>query len=419
VTQDAGYGVFIPMMLLLLACSPKDADSSSTEDTGAALWTETRAVLDENCARCHTEGGQAPSFDDPATAQALAATMVAYTAEGRMPPAAPDPECAPYEGSDTFTLDDAEKATLVAWADAGAPIGDAEANPPASGPTTAPFDLELFGSQAYTPSFGGDGNDYRCFLLEVGNDSVTYLTGMEALVDQLSIVHHVVIFSVNNHASIPTDGDPTEGFACSGLGEQGWDFVGAWAPGANPVIFPDGSGMRLQKNAELVLQMHYFDSFDGADQVADRSGYGLHLADSVDRKVYQYPYGPTGFTIPAGEEAYEVSDSYDWSGPDMDILGVWPHMHVLGAGFDERVEHADGSTTCLLHQDGWNFHNQVFARLDTPVTATSGDRVDVTCTYNNSASNPDQLANPPVDVDFGEETNNEMCFGFTYVIERE
>ena len=44
-----------------------------------------------------------------------------------------------------------------------------------------------------------------------------------------------------------------------------------------------------------------------------------------------------------------------------------------------------------------------------------GDTVKVTCTWDNSAENPNQQNDPPVDVGFGEHTDDEMCFGFTYV----
>lgn len=398
------------MLFLLVACvTPTDDLPLESDD---ALWTDARAMLDENCARCHTAGGQAQSFDDPATVSSMAASMIAAVDAGRMPPVAPDPSCAPYENSDTFTVDDEEIATLRAWADAGGPTGSAVADPPPVTAQSAPFDAELYGGAAYTPDFGADGNDYRCFLVPLGNDGVVYLTGMEALVDALPIVHHVVLFETTGTTGIPGDvTDPTQGFACSGLGAVGWDFLGAWAPGANPVLFPEGSGMRLGRDAQLILQMHYYDSFDGADELADLTGYGLHLADTVERKVQQFPIGPTGFNIPAGDAAYVVSDSIPAGDPGLELLGVWPHMHVLGSGFDERVVHNDGSESCLLHQDGWNFHNQVYAGLSTPLRLQTGDSLSVSCTYDNSASSED--------VNFGEETGDEMCFGFTYVVDAE
>ena len=94
-------------------------------------------------------------------------------------------------------------------------------------------------------------------------------------------------------------------------------------------------------------------------------------------------------------------------------------MHVLGTGFDTRVVRADGTETCLLHQDRWDFHNQVWAPLVTPPIVTSGDSVRVTCRYDNSAANPNQVSDPPQDVVFGEESGDEMCIGFIYLVERE
>lgn len=411
------------MLFLLLACHSAPTPAPAGDTAAEVTWyRDVRPVVDAHCARCHADGGQASSFADPDTARALAPTMAAYVAAGVMPPAAPDPACRDYEGSDGYVLDEAERAVFAAWEAAGAPLGDPADAPPAppaaTEPLTAPFDVEVRGGVPYSPDFPADGNDYRCFLHELGNDRDVYLTGLEAMVDQLAIVHHVVLF-LNDGG--PTDdgsgGDPAEGFACSGLGASGWQFVAAWAPGANPVIFPEASGYRLPAGTQLILQMHYFDSFEGAEDLADRSGYGLHLADSVEREVRQWALGPTDFTIPAGEADHEVTARARWSYGPQDVLGVWPHMHVLGAGIHERVTHADGSESCLLRQEHWSFHNQVFAGFTEPVRIDDGDTVKLTCTYDNSADNPEQLHDPPRDVGFGEGTGDEMCFGFTYTVD--
>ena len=94
---------------------------------------------------------------------------------------------------------------------------------------------------------------------------------------------------------------------------------------------------------------------------------------------------------------------------------MWPHMHLLGIGFDEIIKHEDDTEDCLLHQDGWSEEDQVVASFKEPVTLRTGDTVKVTCTWDNSAENPNQQNDPPVDVGFGEHTDDEMCFGFTYV----
>lgn len=406
------------MTLILTACSGgAPADSAASAPT---YYADVRPILDATCARCHNAEGVATSFDDPAVAQGLAATMKAYTQSGYMPPPAPASDCRDYASSARFALTDAQKSTLAAWADAGAPLGDAADAPPArdtSLESLAPYDLELWAAQPYTPTFApADGNDYRCFLIDVGNDAPTYVTALQALVDNTRIVHHVVLFQPTSTDDLFEQGDPDPyaGFSCSGLGQGNWGTLGAWGPGANPTVLPDGVGMPLPAHAQVILQMHYFNSFDGADREQDQSGYGLMLSDTVQRTATNYAAGPTGFTIPAGDAAYTAREQYPWRGHS-EVLAVWPHMHLLGAGFEEHVTHADGTDECLMRMDGWDFHNQVTANFLEPAALAAGDRLHISCTWDNSADNPNQVNDPPVDVHFGEGTTDEMCFGFTLV----
>ncbi|MFN7145722.1 MAG: hypothetical protein ACK4YP_18245 [Myxococcota bacterium] len=405
------------LLPLLAACDPAKSGPDAPAAGAPTYHADVRPILDQSCARCHTEGGIAFSLDDAETAVSMAAAMKAAVESGQMPPPAPDPACRDYESSARFTLTDAQRATIGAWADAGAPLGD-----PADAPGTrddslvslAPYDLELWASQPYTPVFPADGNDYRCFLFDVGNAETTWITGMQALVDNTSIVHHVVLFDPNGTDDLWDEGDPHDGFSCSGLGQANWATLGAWGPGANPTVLPDGMGIRLEPNDQVILQVHYYDSFDGADMESDRSGYGLLLTDTVTHEAVNYAAGPTSFTLEAGDADATARQLVPLS-EDAQILGVWPHMHLLGTAFEERVTHGDGSETCLLRMDAYSFHNQVQANFLEPVAVAAGDRIRITCHYDNSAANPNQYNDPPEDVAFGEGTNDEMCFGFTLV----
>lgn len=401
-------------LLTLLACGKHAVDDSAA---GVTYYGDIRPILDNNCARCHNDTGTASSFDDPAVAQGLAATMQAYTQSGYMPPPAPAADCRDYQSSDRYALSDADKALISDWADAGAPLGDVvESTRDTSIEQLDHYDIELWPSQPYSPSFVEDsGNDYRCFLIDLNNPAPTWITAMQAQVDNTRIVHHVVLFSPDGTDDLYEDGgDPHDGFSCSGLGQGNWGTIGAWAPGDNPTVLPEGIGIPLAASAQVVLQMHYFNSFEDANLETDQSGYGLQLTDSVEHEATNYAAGPTEFTIPAGDPAYEVRDTYRWQSPGS-VLAVWPHMHLLGSTFEEVITHADGSEECLLRMDGWDFHNQITANLIEPALLADGDRLKITCTYDNSATNPNQVNDPPIDVVFGERTTDEMCFGFTVI----
>ncbi len=402
--------------LSLLGCGKPAVDDSATT-AGPTYYADVRPILDRTCARCHNAEGIATSFDDPAVVQGLAATMKAYTQSGYMPPPAPAADCRDYQSSDRFTLSDADKQTLSDWSDAGAPLGDVAAS---DRDTTLEdldhYDVELWASQPYTPSFTpGNVNDYRCFLLDLDNPAPEWITALQAEVDNTRIVHHVVLFLPDGVEDLYANGvEPHDGFSCSGLGQGNWSTLGAWAPGANPTVLPEGIGIPLPAQAQVILQMHYYNSFDGADHETDQSGYGLQLTDSVDREASNLAAGPTSFTIPAGDPAYTTKKNYRWD-QDSEVLAVWPHMHLLGSGFEESITHADGSEECLMRMDAWDFHNQVTANFLAPAELAPGDHLHVQCTYDNSADNPNQVNDPPQDVRFGEGTTDEMCFGFTLV----
>ncbi len=406
------------LLLELLACGTNQDDSGTA---GPTYYKDVRPILDQTCARCHNDNGISTSFDDPAVAQGLASTMQAYTQSGYMPPPAPTTDCRDYQASERYTLSDADKATLSAWADAGAPLGDVvSSDRDTSLEQLDHYDLELWASQPYTPTFtGADVNDYRCFLIDVNNTTEQWITAMQAEVDNTRIVHHVVLFLPDGVDDLYANGvEPHDGFACSGLGQGNWSTLGAWGPGDNPTVLPDGVGIPLPTNAQVILQMHYFDSFDGADHEQDQSGYGLQLADSVEREAANVAAGPTNFTIPADDPDYSAKKFYNWDN-DSEILAVWPHMHLLGIGFDEWITHEDGTDECVMHMDAWDFHNQVTANFLTPADLGPGDKLHLECRYDNSAENPNQVNDPPQDVDVGEGTTDEMCFGFTMITSKQ
>lgn len=399
---------------LFVACSgsPADSNAAASDSDAPTYYADVKPTLDRVCMRCHDGEGWAPSFADPAYVQALAPTMKQRIADGTMPPPAPDPSCRAYEGSEALILTDDEEATIGAWADAGAPLGaEADDHSTPTHVTTAPFDQELWAGAEYTPTFADDGNDYRCFGLDVANDEAIYMSGMEAIVGNSRIVHHVVLFTVDDDVEI--DMSP-EGFACGGLGEDGWNYLTGWAPGATPVTFPVGKAMRLPAHQRLALAMHYFGDAQTAGET-DLSGYGLHLTEAPDYGVIVYPMGDESFTVPAGDAAKEVTMKFTWddSYGIFHIMGVWPHMHLLGRAFNFTVGDRK-NPDCLVDSSPWDFHNQVPVPFDDEVVVTGGDRLTLTCTFDNSATSPYQYNDPPQDVEFGENTTNEMCFGFTY-----
>ena len=207
--------------------------------------------------------------------------------------------------------------------------------------------------------------------------------------------------------------DEETGVDCiNNVGVNADRMLAAWAPGLLPVRLPEGRGIQLSPSQNLVLQMHYFDdgSYDGTP---DQSGYALETAASVDVPLIMLPAGANNFNIPAGAEAHSHSESFTLpQGVGGKIYTTFPHMHVLGSGYNMTIEHSDGSETCVSSGDAYDFDNQLSYALIEPIAVVGGDTLHQSCTWNNSTSNPDLIHDPPIATSYGERTDEEMCFTF-------
>lgn len=272
---------------------------------------------------------------------------------------------------------------------------------------------------AYTPRFADPsfpGNEYRCFVLENTEAETFFITGLSPVIDAQEIAHHIVVSRISaDDEDIPAH-DAQEGFECADFNILD-GLLGAWAPGMLPIEMPEGYGMRVSPNQNIIMQMHYFDSDPGTDY-PDRSGYAFRTAPQVDQEMLMIPIGSFDWMIPAGDDNFSHHESYSPAGLgiplDVDIFGVFPHMHVLGKAWDYWVEDDAGNETCLSRSDVYDFDNQMTYMWTDKVRVAANDRLHFECTWNNSDSNDARVVDPPQNTSWGEGTDAEMCFFFTY-----
>jgi hypothetical protein len=97
---------------------------------------------------------------------------------------------------------------------------------------------------------------------------------------------------------------------------------------------------------------------------------------------------------------------------DVEVLGITPHAHYLAKEMKIEARLPDGSVTPLIWIKDWDFNWQGQYRYSQPVKLPKGTRVELEYTYDNSAANPRNPSNPPVNVHWGEQTTNEMAVAF-------
>jgi hypothetical protein len=83
------------------------------------------------------------------------------------------------------------------------------------------------------------------------------------------------------------------------------------------------------------------------------------------------------------------------------------------------VKHADGSESCLIEIDDWDFDWQGQYALRQPITMNAGkDSLTLSCTWDNSQANQpfvDGKQATPQDVEWGDGSGAEMCLTALFI----
>jgi hypothetical protein len=386
-------------------------------------------ILQRHCQECHRPGQVAPfALLTYPQARKRASDLATVTADRQMPPwHASTTEGGPFR--DARVLSKEEIATIAAWADAGAPEGEAKDAPApltfASDWALGTPDLVLKPAEAYTLS--ADGKDeLRVFVIPSGLTEGRWISAVDYRPGNPKVVHHILgAFDTTGRAvemdkAAPGPGYPT--FGGFGTTTTGLPFLpsgglAGWAPGKAPRPLPEGVGRYLPAGADVLLQVHYHKS---GKVEPDSTSIGLYFAkgpiDKLVRGAIVIPPRPSMLSrpelkIPADDANYRVAGTFTVA-YDAHAIAVIPHMHWLGKDFLLSATRPDGSKSTLIKVDRWDFNWQDTYEFNAPLALPQGTKLEMLAHFDNSASNPVNPNKPPAVVTWGEETTNEMCIGF-------
>ena len=379
---------------------------------GVTYARDIAPIMDQKCVTCHHAGEVAPfALTSYADVKQRARFIAAVTQSRYMPPW----KAASHgEFVDERRLTDAQIALIQKWSAAGAPLGDPRAVPPAphfaSDWTLGPPDAVLQPARAYT--LAADGNDvYRNFVIPTHYDTDRWVTAMQVRPGNAKVVHHVIVYLDSRgrgraQEAQTQDGNP--GF--TGVGFAATGALGGWAPGNDPHPLPPGVGIWLPRGVDIVLQVHYHR--DGKPET-DLSRIGLYFArEPVEKALRIWPLTAPLWIAPG--DAHYTTHAALTVPADATLLEVMPHMHLLGRTMDVTATRPDGTAQPLVNVPDWDFNWQSTYVYKDPVKLPKGTKINLTATYDNSASNPRNPSSPPKLVTWGEQTTDEMCLAFLF-----
>lgn len=367
-------------------------------------------ILYRRCASCHRPGEVAPfsllSYQDAAK---RARQLAAVTQSRLMPPWRPAPGYGEFR--DARRLTDEEVATIQRWAEAGAPAGNPRELPPpptfADGWQMGEPDLILTMPQPFT--IPADGPDlFQCFVIRIPLSGDRYVAGFEVRPGNRKVVHHALMFLDTSGRARKKDAeDPAPGY--SSFGDPGFlptGALGAWAPGVTPFRLPEGVGTMLRQSSDLVMQIHYHPT---GKVETDQTKVGLYLLKSPPQKIaISLPILQHNLDIPPGVKRHREATVF--STPiDLEVIGITPHMHLLGQEMKVTARLPDGTTTPMIWIKEWDFNWQGQYQYLKPLYLPRGSRVDMEAFYDNSADNLQNPNHPPERVGWGPESTDEMA----------
>ena len=387
--------------------------SASSLNVPATFTKDIAPILYANCVTCHRAGEVAPfPLFTYADAQKHGKEIGDETLARHMPPWLPEPGEFPVEGDRRLRQDQID--LIQRWVKSGMPEGNVADLPAApvfpGGWQTGTPDLIVTVAKPYTlkPS---PRDVYRNLVIHVPLERVgatKYVRAVEFKTGGAP-VHHAVIRVDRTSTSRRrdgADGQPGfEGMRREGAEDPGGHFIG-WAPGRGPILSPKDMPWRLDRGADIVIEVHLI---PGDAPITVQPTLGLFLTDTPPTKSpMTVRMGTQIIDIPAGKKDYTITDTYTLPVP-VDLLSVMPHAHYLGKDMLVTAVFPGGAQKTLVHIKEWEFHWQQNYRYLTPIALPAGTTISLKYTFDNSDDNPENPTHPPVRVQFGPNSTDEMA----------
>jgi len=389
---------------------------NNSQAQSAVTWAEDIApILYQNCTKCHHSGGAGGfSLVNYVEAASIAGAIKSAVVSKNMPPWPPDPNYSEFAYE--RRLSDYQINLISQWADAGAPQGNPALAP---SPPVYTTEFEITNPDLITTipvyQVNTSSDLYRCFVIPVNLGAGNrFISEMEIVPGNPSIVHHVLVFADDTNQPLQLDAqDPEPGYTSfGGTGSNNSKLIGGWVPGTRPLKYPNGFGVKISGNTNIIIQVHYP---AGTVNQFDSTSIRFKLAQGPGiREVFIYPLINHVTSLTNGplmilpNEVKTFHAMFTVPGYDVSNLFVAPHMHLIGRSIVCWLVTPSQDSIPVIRINNWNFQWQGFYFHKKLKKVPANSVIYAQAVYDNTTENPFNPNNPPQLVTAGEATTDEM-----------
>jgi len=402
-----------------LALVPALAGAAELASEHPTYAREVSRIIQDNCQGCHQPGQIGPmSFTNYDEVRPWAPLIRLKVLEREMPPYQYDNHIGVQELKGDWRMADEDIDTLVAWVDAGAPMGNPENLP-------AEKQFPAVGEWRLAPELGLPDHTIKSTPWDVpasGQDlwwepevdaGIAESRCIKAVETLPSAAAHGSTHHANSHFVVQDDngewvrGERLSEFAFGKLGE----------------MVPEGACRKVPANSKVGWSIHYYP--DGNAVPDDQVTVGIWYYDEEDNFEEENAY-------PQDLRSYNLSGGGDYLIPPHGTLMTqgfhsfdhpvrldsWqPHLHLRGVAMSMEIYDPETGQKEVLSQAsnwnaGWN-HSHTYQDGYQPLIP-AGTTIILTAWYDNTAANP---RNPDPDqwVGAGQRTTDEMSHAWIAV----
>jgi len=390
--------------------------AAAAANPAATFTKDVAPILQAKCLSCHRPGTVAPmsllTYQD---ARPWARSIKERVSRREMPPWHLDKTVGIQKFKNDNSLTDAQIDTIVAWVDAGAPMGDPKDMPK---PVEWDDDVWTIGkpdlilSLSKPDSIYKNGPDWWVNrVVESGLTEDRYIRAVETKVSRegRAVTHHAIATLIQNDPDAQNAGGRAASADSATIDIDEGSYLSEYAVGKYGEFFPEGTGRVIKAGAKIRFNMHYH-AIGEERQAMTSVGFVFYPKGEKPKHFITDVFPHENDTIDIPPNTVTRTDTYYRLPKPARIVSFQPHMHIRGKEQCLEAIHLDGEREMLSCVDKWDFNWHIMYTYadDVAPLLPAGTMLHLISIHDNTANNR-RNPDPTIWVGWGQRSIDDMA----------